>query len=268
MTRRFSSSEGFRTECVRIIPDVKGVFLDYGGVVEDVHPDEDQFLKGVSIISGILRDVDIAIDPKTLAGTLQSGQEAYNGWNRDNGFKELPNEEIWTEFFLKTQCRDSSIKKRIREKAEELSSIYEYYLYKRRPTAGMLHVLKTLFQNRFVIALVSNTMTRTLIPARLKKYGVDRYISTVVLSVEEGVRKPNEAIFQPAFRQTGLKPSQCIYIGDTLSRDVEGSRRAGFKSSIFIRSGLTDVKDRDYRGGAKPDHVLNELKDLKQFLLS
>jgi len=250
------------------IPDVKGVFLDYGGVVEDAHPDEEQFRKGVSIISDLLKDVDIALDPEILSDTLQSGQEAYNGWYRDNGFKELPNEEIWTEFFLKTQCRDGSVQKRIREKAEELSSIYEYYLYKRRPPAGMLHVLKTLFQNRIVIALVSNTMTRTLIPARLKKYGVDRYITTVVLSVEEGVRKPNEAIFKPAFRQTGLLPAQCIYVGDTLSRDVEGSRRAGFKRAILIHSGLTDVKDRGYRGNAKPDHVLKKLKDLKQLLLS
>ena len=173
------------------IPDVKGVFLDYGGVVEDAHPDQDQFLKGVSILSGILQDADIAIDRKKLENMLRSGQRDYEGWYRDNGFRELPNEEIWTDFFLKSKCSDSGVKKRIREKAEDLSSIYEFYLYKRRPPMGMLNVLKMLFQNRFVIALVSNTMTRTLIPARLNKYGVDRYFTTVVLSVEEGVRKPN-----------------------------------------------------------------------------
>ena len=132
----------------------------------------------------------------------------------------------------------------------------------------MMNILKTLFQNRYVLALVSNTMTRTLIPSRLKKYGVDRYFTTVVLSVEEGVRKPNDAIFKPAFRQTGLAPSQCIYIGDTLSRDVEGSKKAGFKRSILIRSGLTDVKDSSYHGDVKPDHVIDNIKDLKKLLLS
>jgi putative hydrolase of the HAD superfamily len=249
------------------IPDVKGVFLDYGGVVEDAHPDDVQFLKGVSIISGILKEAGIALDATSLAEKLRSGQSAYNSWYNKNDFRELPNEDIWTDFFLQDACRDNRTKNAIREKAEELSSIYEFYLYKRRPPSGMPNVLKSLFQNRFVIALVSNTMSNTLIPARLKKYGVDRYFATVVLSVEEGVRKPNKAIFEPAFRQTGLKPSKCVYVGDTLSRDVQGSRRAGFKNSILLRSGLTEVKDSDFKGDVKPDHVIDRLKDLKKLLL-
>jgi hypothetical protein len=61
------------------IPDVKGVFLDYGGVVEDVRPDEDQFRRGVSIISDMLGDAGIAIDRESLADALQSGQGAYDG---------------------------------------------------------------------------------------------------------------------------------------------------------------------------------------------
>jgi putative hydrolase of the HAD superfamily len=109
-------------------------------------------------------------------------------------------------------------------------------------------------------------MSRTLIPERLTKYGVDKYFTTVVLSSEEGVRKPNEALFQPAFRRTGLAPEQCIYIGDTLSRDVEGSRRAGFGSSILIHSGLTAVKDSGYGGQVKPDHELHRLRDLVPLL--
>jgi putative hydrolase of the HAD superfamily len=242
------------------------VFLDYGGVVEDVYPDEDQFRRGVSVISGMLGEMGIDITRESLSDALRSGQEAYDAWYPANGYRELPNEEIWTTFFLKIYCKDRGVKKRIWESAEELSSIYEYYLYKRRPPEKMLPVLKNIFQNRFIIALVSNTMSRTLIPERLKKYGVDRYFTTVVLSTEEGVRKPNEAIFQPAFRQTGLSPDQCVYIGDTLSRDMEGSRRAGFKSSILVRSGLTDVKDRGYRGNAKPDYILKKLRDLKPLL--
>jgi putative hydrolase of the HAD superfamily len=251
-----------------IITDVKGVFLDYGGVVENAYPDEGQFLKGVSIISKLLSEEGIDVDIETLARELRSGQRAYNSWYSTHGFKELPNEEIWVKFFLKSVCRDSTVKVKVCERAEELSSIYEYYLYKRRPPAGMFEALKELFQNRFIMALVSNTMTRTLIPARLKKYGVDRFFTTVVLSVEEGVRKPNEAIFTRAFRQTGLDPSHCIYVGDTLSRDVEGSRRAGFKSSILVHSGLTDEKDADFKGDVKPDHVIEGLKDLKQLLLA
>jgi putative hydrolase of the HAD superfamily len=249
------------------IRDVKGVFLDYGGVVEDVHFDEIQFRKGVSIISDMIEDAGIRIDPDTLYDTLRSGQRSYDDWYRGNDFQELPNEEIWSSFLLKEHCRDTGIRKTIEERAEELSSIYEFYLYKRRPPKQMLHVLKTLFQNSYILAMVSNTMSKTLIPERLRKFGVDRYFETVVLSVEAGVRKPNGAIFEHAFRQTGLLPEQCVYVGDTLSRDVEGSTRAGFKCSILIHSGLTEMKDKDYRGDAKPDHRLKKLSDLIRLLI-
>jgi putative hydrolase of the HAD superfamily len=244
------------------IRDVKGVFFDYGGVVEDVHFDEVEFRKGVFIISDMVRDSGIRIDSSTFYQTLRSGQKAYDDWYRVNDFRELPNEEIWSSFLLKEQCGDTAIRRSIEERAEELSSIYEFYLYKRRPPKGMLHVLKTLFQNRYIIAMVSNTMSRTLIPERLRKFGIDRYFATVVLSVEVGVRKPNRTIFEHAFRQTGLLPEQCIYVGDTLSRDVEGSKRAGCKYSILIHSGLTEMKDKGYRGDAKPDHRLKKLSDL------
>ena len=249
------------------IRDVKGAFFDYGGVVEDVHFDEVQFRKGVSIISDMVGNAGIRIDSDTLYDSLCTGQKAYDDWYSENDFRELPNEEIWSSFLLKEHCRDSGIKRSIEERAEELSSIYEFYLYKRRPPKEMLHVLKTLFQNRYIIAMVSNTMSRTLIPERLRKFGIDRYFTTVVLSIDVGVRKPNRAIFEHAFRQTGLLPEQCIYMGDTLSRDVEGSIRAGFKYSILIRSGLTELKDKDYRGDVKPDYRLKKLSALIPLLI-
>jgi putative hydrolase of the HAD superfamily len=247
--------------------DVKGVFFDYGGVVEDLQSDRTTFQKGVSILSEMLEDAGIRMGAEDLARSLREGQGDYEKWYRKNEYRELPNEEIWSRFFLKKQCGTLGRRKKIESMAEELSSVYEFYLYKRRPPPGMVEVLKTLFQNRFVLSMVSNTMSRTLIPERLQKFGVDRYFGTVVLSMETGMRKPNAAIFERALRQAGLQPAQCLFIGDTVSRDIEGSRRAGFHHSVLIRSSITDEKDRGYDGDGVPDFTLERLEDLLPLLL-
>jgi putative hydrolase of the HAD superfamily len=249
------------------IASVKGVFFDYGGVIEDLQSDEASFAKGVSIITEMLGQGGIGIEKNVLAASLRSGQSAYEQWYLQNDYRELPGEELWTLFLLKEHCPDEKTRRKVEGMAEALSSIYEFYLFKRRPPARMVEVLKTLFQNRFVMALVSNTLSRTLIPERLRKFGVERFFTSVVLSADTGVRKPRPAIFEYAFKRTGLEPHQCVYLGDTLSRDIEGAREAEFRYTVLIESGITREKDRGYRGSALPDFTIKKLEDLLPLLL-
>jgi putative hydrolase of the HAD superfamily len=246
---------------------VKGVFFDYGGVIEDLQSDEASFAKGVSIIGEMLAKVGVVIGYDVLAASLRSGQTAYEEWYRHNGYRELPAEELWTLFFLKEHCPDVDMRRKVEEMAQALSSIYEFYLFKRRPPGCMVQVLKALFQHRFVLALVSNSFSRTLIPERLRKFGVERLFTSVVLSIDTGVRKPEPAIFEYAFTRTGLEPPQCLFIGDTLSRDIEGAREAGFRHTVLIESGITREKDREYQGGAVPDFTIGKLEELVPLLI-
>jgi len=248
------------------LDDVKGVFLDYGGVIEDIQPDPMLFKKGVAILKEMLEGAGVHIEPDVLVNLLREGQKGYEDWYRHNGFRELPSSEIWCSFLLKGYCRTERVRRKIEAMAEELSSIYEFYQYKRRPPASMLHVLKYLFQNRFVLALVSNTLSRTLIPERLHKFGVERYFTTVVLSMETGVRKPARAIFEHALKQSGMTPMQCVFVGDTMSRDIEGSRKAGFRYTVLIESGITGEKDSGYQGSVSPDHTIEKIEDLLPLL--
>jgi putative hydrolase of the HAD superfamily len=249
------------------ITDVKGVFFDYGGVIENVSADRAHLLKGVSIMSGILSENGITPDAAELDEALQSGWKAYQSWYREHDFTELPSSEIWTQFLLKSWCDSKKRCSIIADLAEELSSIYEYYLYKRRPPASMVMVLKTLFQYRFIMALVSNTISKTLIPERLMKFGVDRYFKTVILSSDTGLRKPNTGIFSSALRQTNLAPDKCLFVGDSLSSDIGGSRGAGFRYSVLLHSPVTEKGDIEYRDEVKPDFVIDKLEDILPLLL-
>jgi len=241
---------------------IKGVFFDYGGVLEDLVFSERDLNKGIAIIQKLLEEIGINLSQNELKQLLKKGLEEYNLWFEKNDYKELPCESLWCDFLLKPALRRKGEKKKLETMAENLSSIYEYYMFKRRPAKHVKEVLKTLFYAGYKISVISNTMSRTLIPERLKKFGLDGYITDIVLSSKVGVRKPNRIIFESALEYTGVSPQQCIYIGDTLSRDVQGSKKSGFKYSILVESKLTKEKDKNYRGNYEPDFIVKDLVEL------
>jgi len=241
---------------------IKGVFFDYGGVLEDLILSEKDLDKGIAIIMNLLGEIGIKVTQTELKLFCKRGLEEYTRWYEKNDYKELPGENLWCDFMLKPVLRGNEEKKKVESMAEKLSCIYEYYMFKRRPAKNVREVLKTLFYAGYKICLISNTISQILIPERLKKFGVEKYFSGFVLSSIEGVRKPHLRIFEQALKSTSLSPEQCIYIGDTLSRDVEGSKRAGFKFSILIKSGLTEEKDKNYSGKYEPDFTIKDLIEL------
>ena len=72
---------------------VKGIFFDYGGVLEDLVRSDSTFKKGVSFLQNVLGQKGIDIDPERLAESLKSGQEEYDNWYNQNNYKELPNKK-------------------------------------------------------------------------------------------------------------------------------------------------------------------------------
>jgi putative hydrolase of the HAD superfamily len=101
-------------------------------------------------------------------------------------------------------------------------------------------------------------MSRQLVPCRLIEYGIAHYFDPVVTSSCLGWRKPNERIFDEAARLVQLPPEACAYVGDTVSRDVIGARRAGYGLAIQIRSFLTEKSDLGV-DPVPPDAVIQDL---------
>jgi putative hydrolase of the HAD superfamily len=245
---------------------LKGILFDYGGVLEDLESGEATVRRGVEVLHAILSERQVDTTPELLFEMLNRGQDEYSRWYSSHDYRELPNEELWRSFLLKDLCVDAEVMATVQGMSEELSSIFEFYLYKRRPVKEVRSVLKTLFYSGYTLAIVSNTISRTLIPERLSKYGIASFFSRVFLSVKVGVRKPSTEIFQMAIQSMDLDASSCMFVGDTLSRDVEGARNAGFGSVVFMPSSLTELKDRGYTGRAKPDHTLDSLEGMYALL--
>ena len=88
------------------------------------------------------------------------------------------------------------------------------------------------------IALVSNFDDGRTARRILDEHGLAPFFETIVISEEEGVRKPSPAIFAAACSRLGVRPAECLYVGDTLVEDVEGATAAGL-AAIWIRANET-----------------------------
>lgn len=114
-----------------------------------------------------------------------------------------------------------------------------------RPDPEALELLRALKQTK-ILALISNFDHPPHAHRVLRKFGLDVFFHTIVVSGDVGVKKPNPEIFQIALNKTGLSANEVIYVGDT-QEDVEGATAAGVRPVLIARpEDLKQPKILDY----------------------
>ncbi len=237
---------------------IQAVLFDMGGTLEDLYFDSASRLKATRGLHALLveRGLDPGLPLPDLQATVLSGMKAYQQW-REKSEVELPPERVWTEYIFSDHGLP---KERLVEAAEDITIFYEnnYHVRHLRPEAP--EVLEVLHRRGFRLGIISNIISRDAVRSNLEAYGVAHYFDPVITSSNLGWRKPNARIFIEAVRRMGLPPAACAYVGDTISRDVIGARRASYGLAIQIRSFLTDMADEGTPAGAgRPDAVIHDL---------
>ena len=241
------------------INHIRAIVFDMGGTLENLTNDDDIRQQATRGLQELLRGLglDPGLSLPDLQATVLSGIKAYRVW-REKSEIELPPERVWTEYILTSYGLSQE---RLAAAAEDITFYYETHFHVRslRPEAPV--VLDVLHNRGFRLAIISNIISRRLVQRKLCEYGIAQYFDPVVTSSNFGWRKPNARIFEEAARLMQLPPAACAYVGDTLSRDVIGARRAGYGAVIQIKSFLTDKADRG-TGSASPDAVIHDLSQL------
>ncbi len=62
------------------------------------------------------------------------------------------------------------------------------------------------------------------------KLDLGRYIDFLVSSEEAGIEKPGKYMFELAMEKLGVKPEECIMIGDSEEKDIKGAEALGIKA--------------------------------------
>ncbi len=92
--------------------------------------------------------------------------------------------------------------------------------------------------------------------------GLNNIFDIVVTSEEVGFEKPDVRIFERAIKKMGLKPEECIMVGDKTDIDVEGAKESGMHT-VLVKG---NKKLKSSVEAVKPDYYINEISELKGIL--
>lgn len=102
-----------------------------------------------------------------------------------------------------------------------------------RPRADAGSTLRHLKERGLKTGLVS--MCSPEVPELWRALPVARLIDAEVFSSEDGVRKPDPAIYALAAERLGVAPERCLYVGDGSFGELTGAAKAGM-TAVLIRA--------------------------------
>ena len=186
---------------------------------------------------------------------ISKSYRQYNSWAQENQL-QLSEKEIWTRWLLPGfPCEQ------VEPVAEELTIAFKERKGHCIPVIGAYEVLVELKQRGYLLGLVSNSVSSLDIPRSLEAFGWNELFHTVILSSTVKSRKPSPEIFLEATRSLNLDPTHCAYLGNRISRDIVGCKRAGFALGILI-----EPHDKPHPGEKdqkiQPDVIITSLSEL------
>ncbi|MGW8289303.1 MAG: HAD family hydrolase, partial [Candidatus Bathyarchaeia archaeon] len=110
------------------------------------------------------------------------------------------------------------------------------------------------------LGLVSNFTYAPVIYTSLRNLGINQFFDAVVVSHENGWRKPHTRIFQDTLEKLQVKADEAVFIGDNPLEDIKGAQEAGLKT-VFVVSQFFSLKDVE-DSGQKPDFIAEDLKEI------
>lgn len=152
--------------------------------------------------------------------------------------------EAWETRFLERDARGSVHKSKVYPAllrdfggnpgaADRLLADYAVNCWRHaRSFGGMAELLGALRAQGKKLAVVTNGET-AFQRRHIEALALDRLVDEVLISEEEGLRKPAPELFHRAAARLGVRSSRCLFVGDNPSADVLGASASGMKTLWF-----------------------------------
>lgn len=242
---------------------LRAALFDLGGTLEDVYYDDARRLQATDGFRSILAKhaLDPGLDTAELYAIIETGMKKYQAWRLAHQ-QELAPERLWGEFVFTNHNLPPN---KLAAIGEELAFYWDTQFFRRTLRPEVPAMLEALRGRGIRLGVISNITSRGAVPHNLAAYGLTHYFAAVVTSVALGWRKPNPRIFLEAARRLAVPPAACAYVGDTVSRDVVGARRAGYGLVIQIKSFLTTLSDGAH-DTEPPDAIVQNLMQVVELI--
>lgn len=111
------------------------------------------------------------------------------------------------------------------------------------------------------MGLISNASNSPDLNRLVDNHDLRKYFEVVVISADEGIRKPDPAIFKNTLKRMGVQPENAVMVGDTLPADILGAHQMGMKS-IWIARRADRSENNEVLDKIKPDYTIHDLASL------
>jgi putative hydrolase of the HAD superfamily len=232
--------------------DIKAIFLDVGNTLRILVKDEPHQAQARRQIATL---VGAPESPESFCKRLDERYRVYRKWAFET-LIEASESELWTRWLLPDYPAD-----KVAPLAGDLTFLFRQSMGRRVLHPEAKHVIAELSRRGYCLGIISNVITAREIPEWLEADGLTPYFKSVVLSSVFGRRKPDPAIFLEAARRAGVAPVQSVYVGDNPSRDVVGTRQAGY-GMVIIMMEPAELEKEPPVGENKPDLIIHEFGEL------
>lgn len=126
-------------------------------------------------------------------------------------------------------------------------------------------VLSALEAEGYRLGAITNAMDADNVRRLLAKAGWQGRFRPLLISAEEGIRKPAPGLFEAVLETWGLPPASVVMVGDTLGEDILGAQRVGLHQIWLAReAGRPD--NQAWAGKVEPEATAERLADVPRLI--
>lgn len=151
---------------------------------------------------------------------------------------EVPMQDIISRVLRKTRLRDVSGTL----VQDAIEHFYGPELDAWQAYPDTVETLTALRNMRLKMGLVSNSKSDWAVRAILEKHDLTKLFEVIVTSAAMRMRKPRVDVFMRALLALDAKPSETVFVGDSLEADIIGAKTAGIRS-IHVQRKPADRPD-------------------------
>ena len=210
---------------------LQAVLLDLGDTLVHLNrPWDDVFHANLEALYDYLTKLGLRLDFKSFAETFMRIFE--DASTKADVYKiEIPMEDIIEKVLRKSRLEELGVDLTRNAMMEfYMPEVEAWQLY-----PDTIESLTALRSEGFKMGLLSNAKSDWAVRAILEKNGLNKLFDDIVTSAVMRIRKPRPEIFTRALTDLDVKPSEAVFVGDSLEADISGARNVGMRSIHLLR---------------------------------
>ncbi|HEY98302.1 MAG TPA: HAD-IA family hydrolase [Dehalococcoidia bacterium] len=169
---------------------------------------------------------------ENMAAVLNAPAEGFARLWRGYFTQRVNGTHLTHEDSIRIICQDLDVAVTEEQSQHAADIRLEYTVLSLKPKPEAVQVLTRLRKQGLKLGLISDCSPET--PKAWPGTAFTPYFDVTIFSCEVNMKKPDPRIYKMATDRMGIKPEDCLYVGDGSSHELTGARAVGMQA-VLIR---------------------------------